>query len=138
MKKEEFIKRYGEETYKRKLEKNREWNQRNPDRNKATNMEIGRKGGKYYEKHRICKNIGIQGKRNVVRGGHRRQWRQYKNIIAPDSQCHHNWCPNSAEYTGLALVEADAHRHGFIDVIEILAGEVNLFTEREIAAGGRI
>lgn len=81
---------------------------------------------------------GIQGDRNKIRDIHRYKWRQYKRIIAPDSQLHHQWEPNSAEYAGVALVEKDAHMHGFIKVIEILEGEINLFTEKEITNRGEI
>ena len=35
-------------------------------------------------------------------------------------------------YRGLALVEADQHTHGFIDVIKILDGEITIFTEAEL------
>jgi hypothetical protein len=59
-------------------------------------------------------------------------WRPYKNIIAPGSQLHHNWIPGTADYTGLALVEADQHMRGFIEVIQILEGKITLFTEKEI------
>ena len=60
------------------------------------------------------------------------QWRQYKRIIAPGSQLHHQWIPKTSDYTGLALVEVNPHKYGIINVIEILDGEITLFTEKEI------
>lgn len=114
-------------------EYDRAWNRKNPEKIKAKGRKISRKGGKYYDKKRIYKQTGISGERERVRMRDAYYWRPYKRIIAPDSQLHHNWSsPDSAEYTGLALVEKDAHMHGIIDVIQILKGEITIFTEKEI------
>jgi hypothetical protein len=66
---------------------------------------------------------------------HAHQYKPYKDSIAPDSQIHHEWVPETAEYRGVALVEAEQHMHGFVDVIEILAGKITLLTEEEIKNG---
>lgn len=136
--KDEFIAKYGKAALARRLQWTNEWKKRHPDYIRTASWEQNRKGCKRYEKRQKYRQTGIPWEREKVRSRHGNQWRPYKHIIAPDSQLHHNWCPNSAEYTGLALVEADAHRHGFIDVIEILEGTINLFTEKEIAAGGEL
>jgi hypothetical protein len=78
---------------------------------------------------------GLQGARNKIRGRHSHEYKPYKAIIAPESQLHHEWLPDSPEYRGLALVEADPHMHGFVDVIEILDGEITLLTEEEVRKG---
>lgn len=170
MKKEECIRRYGEETYRKRLqqrrewyrthaneeaERSREWVRNHPERAKEIkqiwasnhpeevianhikfNPEIGRKGGKYYEQKCKYNLTGLQHERGLVRKKHEYKWSPYKQIIAPCSQCHHQWVPGMAEYTGLALVEKDQHMHGYIDVIQILEGEITLFTEEEIRKGG--
>jgi hypothetical protein len=41
----------------------------------------------------------------------------------------------TAEHRGVALVEADQHMRGFVDVIEILEGEIRLPTEAEVRGG---
>ena len=160
--KEDYIARHGQEAYDNMLERRKKWGQElpggekqrsqdirdadpekyraycrergreNPEINKAKGREVSRKGGKYYEKKKIYKQTGISGERERVRMRDSYQWRPYKRIIAPQSQLHHQWCPQSASYTGLALVEADQHTHGFINVIEILDGKITLLTEREI------
>ena len=37
----------------------------------------------------------------------------------------------TARYMGIALVEKNAHRHGIVNVIEILEGQLTLLTEEE-------
>ena len=136
--KEDFIKRYGEGAYERKLEQMRQWKEANPNKAEELNHDVGRKGGKYYEKKLKYQHTGLQGERNKVRKLHGRRWRKYKNIIAPDSQLHHQWLPDKSEYSGLALVEADLHMHGIIDVIRILDGEITVFTEKELRERGEM
>lgn len=168
MKKKEFIGRRGEAAYERMQDQSREWqkaNQKlvsakhkrwmktNPDRTiashkkweglnqekrKAIHQAQGCKMGKHYERHRIYNHTGLQGERNKVRNSHGRRWREYKNIIAPGSQLHHQWLPGKSEYSGLALVEADLHMHGIIDVIQVLDGEITVFTEKELREGGEM
>ncbi|MEA1957574.1 MAG: hypothetical protein U9N01_04385 [Euryarchaeota archaeon] len=148
--KDEYIKRHGEEAYLRRWKRAREWNKVHseelnakrrkrgdeyPEERKALNREINRRGGKYYEKHLENERIGLRGERNRIRKKHANMYRKYKNIIAPESQLHHQWRPESALYDGLALVEADQHMHGFIDVIQILEGEIKVFTEKELRGG---
>jgi hypothetical protein len=136
MNKEERIKRYGEEAYEKKLEQNRErnekWQEEHPEEVIANNQEIHRRGGKYYDKHLKDNRTGLRGDRNRIRKKHAKQYKPYKDIIAPDSQIHHEWVPRTSEYTGMALVEKDAHMHGFVDVIEILDGKITLLTEEEV------
>ena len=125
--------------YKKRGEKEKIWRKINPDKVKAQNAkknpEISCKGGKYYEKHLEYRRTGLQKERNRIRIKHRLLYYPFKQIIAPSSQLHHQWAPNTADYSGVALVEADQHMHGFIDVIQILEGEITLFTEAEIRGG---
>ena len=147
MKKEEFIKKYGEAAYEKMSQQNRdwraqhsekinarakEWRANNPDKVKANNHEEHRKGGKYYEQKLKYQTIGIPGKRQLVRTKHAYRYRPYKSIIAPDSQIHHEWISGTPNFRGVALVEKDRHMHGYIDVIQILEGEITLLTEAEI------
>ena len=135
MKKGEYT---SEAAYKKMLTQSRNWRNANQEKAIANSAEAGRqssqKGGKYYEKHLQYHRTGLQGERNRIRAIHRSNWHQYKHIIAPDSQIHHSWRPNSAGYEGVALVEKDAHMHGIIKVIKILEGEITLFTEEAIKA----
>lgn len=136
MEKEERIGRYGEATYEKWLQQSRGWNaqwrEANPDKVAANNQEANRKGGKYYKKHLKHEHIGLRGERNKIRTKHANRYRPFKQIIAPNSQIHHEWIPNTAEYAGVALVEKDQHMHGYVDVIKILDGKITLFTEKEI------
>ena len=147
MNKEEFIRRYGEVAWEKQLQRGRDWGKahpkernalhnnwvsRNPEKEKAHGRERGRKGGKYYEKHKQSHKEGLTGEKCRVMGKHQRLWTPFKKIIAPESQLHHQWLPGTANYTGLALVEADQHMHGYIDVIQILEGKITLLTEAEI------
>lgn len=136
MKKEETIRRYGIEEYERRLKQNRRWNDEHPKKIKASHMESNpkknRKGGMHYEKMLSSKRTGLPGKKNRIRAKHGNLYRPFKCIIAPNSQIHHEWIPGTGDFRGVALVEADQHLHGFIDVIQILEGEITLFTEAEI------
>ena len=147
MKKDEYIKEYGEAAYEKMLQQNRDWNKKNceraretsklwaatnPEKTIAHNREVSHKGGKYYERHQKYFSTGLPHEKNLVRKKHGYLYRPYKRIIAPDSQLHHEWSPGTADYTGVALVEKDAHIHGFVDVIRILEGEITLLTEAEI------
>ena len=144
MKKEEFIKRYGEGAYERHLTISNRWiaehseevMERRQRDNPKTNREISRRGGRYYERHLIDNRTGLRGERNKIRKHHANKWRPYKKLVAPNSQLHHNWLRDSAEYSGLALVEADQHMQGIIDVIEILEGKISIFTEKELREQG--
>lgn len=132
MNKEEVIRRYGEAAYEKMLEQARQWNRVHPKRVKERSHNQCRKGGSFYRKKLKYDTTGLRGERNRVRGGHANKWRQYKNIIAPESQLHHQWIPETANYEGVALVEADLHMHGIIAVIKILYGEITLLTEKEV------
>lgn len=157
MRKEEIIKRYGEAAYKKQLDKAKEWARKNPERMwkvrnpdkalevhrqwraanpervKANSRKADSKGGKYYEYMMGYQTTGIPGERHSIRAKHGYQYRSYKQIIAPESQIHHEWIPNTANYSGVALVEKDQHIHGYIDVIQILEGEITLSREAEIS-----
>ena len=110
----------------------RKWAKNNRNKIKTHNQESCRPGGKWYKHKLEYDRTGLRGQRNHIRERHRRQYKQYKQIIAPDSQLHHEWIPETAEYRGLALVEAKAHQYGIIDVILILDGKITLLTEEEI------
>lgn len=149
MKKEDYIRKYGEAAYKKKLEQTRAWHRNNIEKGKETGAawykdnlkkvaiscaEQYHKGGKYYGKRLIKEQTGLRGERNKVRKKHARFYLSYKQIIDPLglSQLHHQWLPKTADYKGVALVEAYQHQYGYIDVIQILEGEITLFTEAEI------
>lgn len=150
MKKTECIKKYGETEYVRRLQqtcdrhalhreednaKTIEWQKNHPDKVEANRREQARKGGKYYKHKLKYDSTGLRGKRRLVRGKHGNRYRPFKQIIAPESQIHHEWIPGTADYIGVALVEADPHRHGIIDTILILEGEITLLTEEEVRGG---
>lgn len=132
MKKEETIRRYGEAAYEKWLAQKQAWVEAHPENVRKNNRMHSRKGGRGYARKLIYGRTGIPGEKNKIRALHSLKWRQYKNIIAPNSQLHHQWEIGTAKYTGLALVEADSHMHGFINVIKILKGGITLFTEKEI------
>lgn len=111
------------------------WRKRYPVKAKIAHNKCNRKGGKYYERKKEYNATGVQGERNKIRGKHGRVWRRYKRIIAPASELHHEWGIGTSEYAGLALVERNAHRYGMIKVIEILEGEITLFSEKEKRRG---
>jgi hypothetical protein len=126
----------GKEEYREKEKAyNRKYQEENPEKVIANHQEESRKGGNRYDKHLKDNRTGLQGVKNRIRSDHRTQYKPYKDIIAPDSQIHHEWIPKTAEYTGLALVEAEQHMHGIVDVIEILDGEITLLTEEQIREG---
>ena len=150
MKKSECMKQYGEEAWKRRLEQGREYNkahreeakeynrnyrEQHPEETAARSQELSRKGGKYYDRHQEYQHTGVQGARTKIRNRHGNQYKPFKDIIAPTSQIHHEWVPESAEYRGVALVEKDQHQYGIIDVIEILDGKITLLTEEEVKRG---
>jgi hypothetical protein len=147
MKKEEYITRHGEEAYEKmlehkqqwndsnpgkKAERSREWRKANPEKVKEHTADQSRNGGKRYLKKLKYNITGFRHERNKIRACHRNKWLRYKKIIAPKSQIHHQWVPETSEYKGVALVEKDQHMHGFIDVIQILDGVITVFTEKEI------
>ena len=147
--KEDFIRRHGEEAYEEKKRESKErywndpkgnneecrkWREKNPDHVRANSKEQCNKGGRYYEKCRKYNSAGLRHERNRVRRKHATHYRSFKRIIAPESQLHHQWLPETADYRGVALVEANQHMHGIIDVIQILEGEITLFTEAEVSA----
>ena len=98
----------------------------------AVTREQCRKGGRRYAKALAYSQIGIPGEKRRIRVKHTQHYKPYKDIIAPDSQLHHLWRPQSALYDGLALVEKDKHMRGFINVIKILEGEITVFTEEKL------
>jgi len=127
--KKERIALYGEEKYKRYLKQTQEWKREHPEIVKANNAEYNQKEGKFYNKKIEDDRKELRRKRNIIRACDRKRFRKFKNIIAPKSQIHHEWLPESPNYRGKALVEADTHMHGFIDVIQILEGDITIFTE---------
>ena len=146
MKKEEYIKRYGEAAYEKMQHQSREWDAQHPkehnarskkwceanqDKAKANNHEVSRKGGKYYEKSLIYQRTGLQGERRVIRNKHAKLYRAIKQAT-PNCVLHHEWISGTANYRGVASVETEAHQNGIIKVIKILQGEITIFTEKEI------
>lgn len=141
--KSDFIAAHGEAAYAKRLERRRAWGanlpggeaQRSQERRDADpemTWQSDRKGGKYYERKLKYDRNGLRGERMRIRHRHGKKWAKYKRIIAPNSVIHHSWIPNTAEYTGVGLVEKTAHEYGIIKVIEILDGNIRIFTEREI------
>jgi len=158
MKKEERIARYGEEAYQKQLAQQRtyykankeeenarakKWREEHQEQVKAyieehseqviaNNHESDRKGGKHYAKKLEYNHTGLRGERSRIRVKHAIQWRPFKTIVAPESQIHHEWIPDTSDYRGVALVEANAHQYGIIDVIQILEGKITLLTEEQV------
>ena len=114
----------------------RKYKEEHPEQVRANDQRASRKGGKRYEKMLTYSRTGIPGGKKKIRRIHARQYKSYKDIIAPESQIHHQWVIDTVEYTGMALVEADQHMHGFVDVIQILEGEITLFTEESLMNRG--
>ena len=147
MEKDACIRRFGKVTYEKRLRQSRDWKRKyseevnaktkgwresNPEKVAALDHEKSRKGGKHYEhKIRYMMN-GIPHEKDLVRFKHRHRYAPYKKIIAPETQIHHEWIPGTADFRGVALVEANSHQYGFIDVIQILEGEITLLTEEGI------
>lgn len=135
MNKEERIGRYGGAAYEKLLQQMRDWKAQwrkvNPDKAKANNQEIHRKGGKYYGQHLEYNRTGLQGERHKIRMKH---WHIYHTIkqATPNSVIHHEWIQGTAEYRGVALVEEEAHQNGIIKVIKILEGDITVFTEGKL------
>ena len=132
MKKVEYIEKHGIEAYEKIKARSEKWRRDHPEEAEEQQHEICRKGGKYYERRLKYRLTGIPHEKDLVRGKHRRIWTPYKQIIAPESQIHHEWLPETANYRGVALVEKEQHRYGIIDVIQILEGKITLLTEEEI------
>ena len=132
MKKDEVIEKYGEKAWETQLAQTRAWLESHPGVVRETSNQLNRKGGQYYDKKLKYNRTGLPGDRKRLRSIHGNRWRKYKRFVAPGSQLHHCWMCGTAKYRGLALVEANAHMHGFIDVIEVLEGQITLFTEEEI------
>ena len=147
MKKEDFIKRYGEAAWEKKLQQTRDWNGQhceekntslknwrgtNPKKVKLYRQKYNRKGGNHYIKMLVYQRTGLQRERGKIRRRHAGYYRDIKQAT-PNSQIHHEWIPGTAKYRGVALVETEAHRNGIIKVIKVLEGEITLFAEKEIA-----
>ena len=150
MKKEDFIKRRGQAAYDKQLQQGRDWKAwhheesnvqsrmwavNNSERGKANDREKCRKGGKNYAHTLEYHKTGLQGEKNKIRSRHAHHYYRYKRLIAPASQIHHEWIPGTADFRGIALVEANQHMHGFVDVIKILNGKITLLTEKEVKRG---
>ena len=146
MKKEDFIRRYGEAAYEKlreqirswkaaNLEKARAsvrtWQTANPDKVLAASHEQSRKGGKYYDRMLVWHRTDLQSERKVIRNKHEKLYHSHKRTVVPSilTQIHHEWILGTANYRGVALVNAEAHRHGVIEVVEVLEGEITLFAE---------
>lgn len=131
MKKEKIIEHFGQQFYDKRLASAREWKRTHPKIVRENSHQSNRKGGKYYKRHLRYQHSGLQGARNKIRAMDARRWTKYKKFVAPDSQIHHAWRHNSSDCDGVALVETNAHRHGVIDVILILEGNITLLIEEK-------
>jgi len=130
------VKKWKEEHREQAKAAVKKWQEEHQEQVIANHQEGNRKGGRSYAKHLEYTQTGIPGERHKIRTKHGREWKRYKNIIAPESQIHHEWVPKTAKYRGVALVEKDQHMHGIVDVIEILEGKITLLTEEEVRKGG--
>jgi hypothetical protein len=131
--KDDFVAKYGEGAYERRLARERQWREENQDKvRERGNQEQCRKGGKHYAKGLEYSRTGIPGERARIRVKHAARWRPYKCILAVDSVNHHQWVSGTSKYTGVALVEKHQHQQGIIDVIQIMEGEITIFTEAEL------
>jgi hypothetical protein len=117
-------KRYYEAHKEEVLARTKKWQEEHPEEVIAHNQEEGRKGGKYYERKLAYEHTGLQGARNRIRMKHNREFKEIKDTLAVEVELHHEWVPDTSEYRGMAFVEKDAHRNGFIDVILLLDGEI--------------
>lgn len=134
MKKEETIQRRGEEAYKREMALSKIWWKAHPEKLEEYAKERNRPGGRYYGTVLRKNKEGLRHKRANRRSRDGQKYRHYKKIIDPNglTQLHHSWYGGSAECEGVALVEKEQHQHGYIDVIEILEGNITILTEDEI------
>ena len=107
----------------------------NPVNKEAKNAEVNRKGGKYHETVLRYRSSGVPLLKCKIRSLHNSIYRKYKRIIDPLglTQIHHEYLNDgTANFRGVALVEVVQHQHGIIDVIQILEGQITLFTDKEI------
>lgn len=111
--------------------KSKEWRKNNIEKVKVYGQELGRKGGKRYEKFLEYQRTGLQGERNYIRHKHAKLYYEIRKAT-PNSVLHHEWIPGTAEYRGAALVNKELHQRGVIKVIKLLEGKITLFTEKEI------
>ena len=132
MNKDKIIEKHGEEGYKKYKEERAEWGLAHRETTLKRQRKRDKKGTESYEKKRFYQMTGIPHAKKLIRGKHQERWNPFKQLIAPNSVLHHEWLPGTADYAGVALVETDQHMHGFIDVIQILEGEITLFTEAEV------
>jgi len=134
MKKTETIRRRGLKAYERDLSLSKIWARSNPERTREYARRRNRPGGKYYMSVLRKNTEGLRHERANRRGRDGAKYRHFKKFIDPlgQTQVHHSWYVASAECEGVALVEKNQHQHGFIDVIEILEGEITVFTEQEL------
>ena len=70
------------------------------------------------------KNTEIQEERNRIRHEHYRRWKNYGKEFFQNVDIHHVWIEGTADYTGVAFVEREAHRRGIIRVVSIIRGKV--------------
>lgn len=145
--KDQFIKEHGGAAYKDHLQQWGDWNhahreernicnqeraRANPEITKRKDQQTCRKEGRRYAYHLKYNTTGLPREKELIRKKHRRLYQTFKQLIAPDSQIHHEWVSGTPEYTGVALVEVDQHMHGYIDVIKILDGKITLLTEEKV------
>lgn len=129
----EYFREYQREYYKENKEEisenRRLWYENNPEKVKQRGSEQCRKGGKRYEKMLEYEGIGLRKERSSIRRRDRKRWKRFKDIIASDTEVHHEWIPGTAKYNGIALVDKSEHQHGMINPVLILEGEIKLMEE---------
>jgi hypothetical protein len=136
MKKEEFIRKKGTAAWEAQLAKSRRTQLRNRV-NKAREAQEEFQKLHYSEQQEILRDMwkkreghysrsglpqNITAARNKIRQAHCAKWPS--DVL----DHHHEWIEDTAEYTGVALVEREAHRHGIINVVTLLEGVITNFS----------
>lgn len=139
MKKEAYIRKYGIAEWEARLAKSQrtrvnnrinkaheiqdELQKLDPSEQQEILREMWKSDNGNKLRSRLPENIIVD--RNKIRQAHNAKWGRSKNL-----DCHHEWIGDTAEYTGAALVEREAHRHGRINVVVILKGAITEFERR--------
>lgn len=135
MKKEEYIQKNGLAAWEARLARNRRMQKRNridkalavqdefqkldPSEQQEFLRDMWKKREGHYSRSGLPQNIVAA--RNTIRHVHRSKW----GVEGLD--VHHDWVGDTAEYTGVALVEREEHQRGIINVVAILDGEIANF-----------
>ena len=101
------------------------WRENNPEKIDQYAKE-SRKDGKYYAKRLMYEKTGLQKEKRKIRHNHSRKWQKYKGNWLTETEIHHEWIHETADYNGIAIVDKSEHRHNIINPIEILEGNITL------------